>query len=101
MRISCDHLGRPVRTEVLSDDSGPQVSADADDPTVSTMVYDGAGNPVEVLDAEGWSEPLRVQRLEPDGAHDFPRGPCDRVQLRCVRFDWLQPTRLPVLPSSL
>lgn len=53
VRISCDHLGRPVRTEVLSEDSGPQVSADADDPTVSTMVYDGAGNPVQVLDAEG------------------------------------------------
>ena len=53
VRISCDHLGRPVRTEVLPEDSGPQVSADADDPTVSTMVYDGAGNPVQVLDAEG------------------------------------------------
>ena len=100
MRISCDHLGRPVRSEVLSDDSGPQVSADADDPTVSTMVYDGAGNPVEVLDAEGG-----LSRYEYNGSNQMvrmiPRGPCDRVQLRCVRSDWLQPMRLPALRSSL
>ena len=76
VRISCDHLGRPVRTEVLSDDSGPQVSADADDPTVSTMVYDGAGNPVEVLDAEGG-----LSRYEYNGSNQMVRmiSPAGRV----------------------
>ena len=68
VRISCDHLGRPVRTEVLSEDSGPQVSADADDPTVSTMVYDGAGNPVQVLDAEGG-----LSRYEYNGSNQMVR----------------------------
>ncbi|WP_314417076.1 DUF6531 domain-containing protein [Rothia mucilaginosa] len=76
VRISCDHLGRPVRSEVLSDDSGPQVSADADDPTVSTMVYDGAGNPVEVLDAEGG-----LSRYEYNGSNQMVRmiSPAGRV----------------------
>lgn len=76
VRISCDHLGRPVRTEVLSDDSGPQVSADADDPTVSTMVYDGAGNPVQVLDAEGG-----LSRYEYNGSNQMVRmvSPAGRV----------------------
>ena len=76
VRISCDHLGRPVRTEVLSEDSGPQVSADADDPTVSTMVYDGAGNPVEVLDAEGG-----LSRYEYNGSNQMVRmiSPAGRV----------------------
>ncbi|MEZ7669602.1 DUF6531 domain-containing protein [Rothia sp. 27098_8_27] len=68
VRISCDHLGRPVRSEVLSEDSGPQVSADADDPTVSTMVYDGAGNPVQVLDAEGG-----LSRYEYNGSNQMVR----------------------------
>ena len=68
VRISCDHLGRPVRTEVLPEDSGPQVSADADDPTVSTMVYDGAGNPVQVLDAEGG-----LSRYEYNGSNQMVR----------------------------
>lgn len=76
VRISCDHLGRPVRTEVLSEDSGPQVSADADDPTVSTMVYDGAGNPVQVLDAEGG-----LSRYEYNGSNQMVRmiSPAGRV----------------------
>lgn len=76
VRISCDHLGRPVRSEVLSDDSGPQVSADADDPTVSTMVYDGAGNPVQVLDAEGG-----LSRYEYNGSNQMVRmiSPVGRV----------------------
>ena len=76
VRISCDHLGRPVRTEVLPEDSGPQVSADADDPTVSTMVYDGAGNPVEVLDAEGG-----LSRYEYNGSNQMVRmiSPAGRV----------------------
>jgi len=76
VRISCDHLGRPVRSEVLSEDSGPQVSADADDPTVSTMVYDGAGNPVEVLDAEGG-----LSRYEYNGSNQMVRmiSPAGRV----------------------
>ena len=76
VRISCDHLGRPVRTEVLSDDSGPQVSAHADDPTVSTMVYDGAGNPVQVLDAEGG-----LSRYEYNGSNQMVRmiSPAGRV----------------------
>ena len=76
VRISCDHQGRPVRSEVLSDDSGPQVSADADDPTVSTMVYDGAGNPVEVLDAEGG-----LSRYEYNGSNQMVRmiSPAGRV----------------------
>ena len=76
VRISCDHLGRPVRSEVLSDDSGPQVSADADDPTVSTMVYDGAGNPVQVLDAEGG-----LSRYEYNGSNQMVRmiSPAGRV----------------------
>ena len=76
VRISCDHLGRPVRTEVLSEDSGPQVSADADDPTVSTMVYDGVGNPVEVLDAEGG-----LSRYEYNGSNQMVRmiSPAGRV----------------------
>jgi len=76
VRISCDHLGRPVRTEVLSDDSGPQVSADVDDPTVSTMVYDGAGNPVQVLDAEGG-----LSRYEYNGSNQMVRmiSPAGRV----------------------
>ena len=76
VRISCDHLGRPVRSEVLSGDSGPQVSADADDPTVSTMVYDGAGNPVEVLDAEGG-----LSRYEYNGSNQMVRmiSPAGRV----------------------
>ena len=76
VRISCDHLGRPVRSEVLSDDSGPQVSADVDDPTVSTMVYDGAGNPVEVLDAEGG-----LSRYEYNGSNQMVRmiSPAGRV----------------------
>ncbi|WP_239663112.1 DUF6531 domain-containing protein [Rothia mucilaginosa] len=76
VRISCDYLGRPVRSEVLSDDSGPQVSADADDPTVSTMVYDGAGNPVEVLDAEGG-----LSRYEYNGSNQMVRmiSPAGRV----------------------
>ena len=76
VRISCDHLGRPVRSEVLSDDSGPQVGADADDPTVSTMVYDGAGNPVEVLDAEGG-----LSRYEYNGSNQMVRmiSPAGRV----------------------
>ena len=76
VRISCDHLGRPVRTEVLSDDSGPQVSADADDPAVSTMVYDGAGNPVQVLDAEGG-----LSRYEYNGSNQMVRmvSPAGRV----------------------
>ena len=68
VRISCDHLGRPVRSEVLPEDSGPQVSADADDPTVSTMVYDGAGNPVQVLDAEGG-----LSRYEYNGSNQMVR----------------------------
>ena len=68
VRISCDHLGRPVRTEVLPEDSGPQVGADADDPTVSTMVYDGAGNPVQVLDAEGG-----LNRYEYNGSNQMVR----------------------------
>ena len=76
VRISCDHLGRPVRSEVLSEDSGPQVSADADDPTVSTMVYDGAGNPVQVLDAEGG-----LSRYEYNGSNQMVRmiSPAGRV----------------------
>ena len=76
VRISCDHLGRPVRTEVLPEDSGPQVSADADDPTVSTMVYDGAGNPVQVLDAEGG-----LSRYEYNGSNQMVRmiSPAGRV----------------------
>ena len=76
VRISCDHLGRPVRTEVLPEDSGPQVSADADDPTVSTMVYDGAGNPVQVLDAEGG-----LSRYEYNGSNQIVRmiSPAGRV----------------------
>ncbi len=76
VRISCDHLGRPVRTEVLSEDSGPQVSTDADDPTVSTMVYDGAGNPVQVLDAEGG-----LSRYEYNGSNQMVRmiSPAGRV----------------------
>lgn len=76
VRISCDHLGRPVRSEVLSDDSGPQVGADADDPTISTMVYDGAGNPVEVLDAEGG-----LSRYEYNGSNQMVRmiSPAGRV----------------------
>ena len=76
VRISCDHLGRPVRSEVLSEDSGLQVSADADDPTVSTMVYDGAGNPVEVLDAEGG-----LSRYEYNGSNQMVRmvSPAGRV----------------------
>lgn len=76
VRISCDHLGRPVRSEVLSDDSGPQVSADADDPTASTMVYDGAGNPVQVLDAEGG-----LSRYEYNGSNQMVRmiSPAGRV----------------------
>ena len=76
VRISCDHLGRPVRSEVLSEDSGPEVSADADDPTVSTMVYDGAGNPVEVLDAEGG-----LSRYEYNGSNQMVRmiSPAGRV----------------------
>ena len=76
VRISCDHLGRPVRSEVLSEESGPQVSADADDPTVSTMVYDGAGNPVEVLDAEGG-----LSRYEYNGSNQMVRmiSPAGRV----------------------
>ena len=76
VRISCDHLGRPVRTEVLSEDPGPQVSADVDDPTVSTMVYDGAGNPVEVLDAEGG-----LSRYEYNGSNQMVRmiSPAGRV----------------------
>ena len=76
VRISCDHLGRPVRSEVLPEDSGPQVSADADDPTVSTMVYDGAGNPVEVLDAEGG-----LSRYEYNGSNQMVRmiSPAGRV----------------------
>ena len=76
VRISCDHLGRPVRSEVLSDDSGPQVSADADDPAVSTMVYDGAGNPVQVLDAEGG-----LSRYEYNGSNQMVRmvSPAGRV----------------------
>ena len=76
VRISCDHLGRPVRTEVLSEDSGPQVSANADDPTVSTMVYDGAGNPVQVLDAEGG-----LSRYEYNGSNQMVRmvSPAGRV----------------------
>lgn len=76
VRISCDHLGRPVRSEVLSDDSSPQVSADADDPTVSTMVYDGAGNPVQVLDAEGG-----LSRYEYNGSNQMVRmiSPAGRV----------------------
>ena len=76
VRISCDHLGRPVRSEVLSEDSGPQVSADVDDPTVSTMVYDGAGNPVEVLDAEGG-----LSRYEYNGSNQMVRmiSPAGRV----------------------
>ncbi|WP_315294652.1 DUF6531 domain-containing protein [Rothia mucilaginosa] len=76
VRISCDYLGRPVRTEVLSEDSGPQVSADADDPTVSTMVYDGAGNPVQVLDAEGG-----LSRYEYNGSNQMVRmiSPAGRV----------------------
>ena len=68
VRISCDHLGRPVRSEVLPEDSGPQVSADADDSTVSTMVYDGAGNPVQVLDAEGG-----LSRYEYNGSNQMVR----------------------------
>ena len=76
VRISCDHLGRPVRSEVLPEDSGPQVSADADDPTVSTMVYDGAGNPVQVLDAEGG-----LSRYEYNGSNQMVRmiSPAGRV----------------------
>lgn len=76
VRISCDHLGRPVRTEVLPEDSGPQVSADADDPAVSTMVYDGAGNPVQVLDAEGG-----LSRYEYNGSNQMVRmiSPAGRV----------------------
>ena len=76
VRISCDHLGRPVRTEVLPEDPGPQVSADADDPTVSTMVYDGAGNPVQVLDAEGG-----LSRYEYNGSNQMARmvSPAGRV----------------------
>lgn len=76
VRISCDHLGRPVRTEVLPEDSSPQVSADADDPTVSTMVYDGAGNPVQVLDAEGG-----LSRYEHNGSNQMVRmiSPAGRV----------------------
>ena len=76
VRISCDHLGRPVRTEVLSEDSGPQVSADANDPAVSTMVYDGAGNPVQVLDAEGG-----LSRYEYNGSNQMVRmvSPAGRV----------------------
>lgn len=76
VRISCDHLGRPVRTEVLSDNPGPQVGADADDPTVSTMVYDGAGNPVEVLDAEGG-----LSRYDYNGSNQMVRmvSPAGRV----------------------
>lgn len=76
VRISCDHLGRPVRTEVLPEDSGPQVSADADDPTVSTMVYDSAGNPVQVLDAEGG-----LSRYEYNGSNQMVRmiSPAGRV----------------------
>ena len=76
VRISCDHLGRPVRTEVLPEDSGPQVSADTDDPTVSTMVYDGAGNPVQVLDAEGG-----LSRYEYNGSNQMVRmiSPAGRV----------------------
>ena len=76
VRISCDHLGRPVRTEVLPEDSGPQVSAAADDPTVSTMVYDGAGNPVQVLDAEGG-----LSRYEYNGSNQMVRmvSPAGRV----------------------
>lgn len=76
VRISCDHLGRPVRTEVLPEDSGPQVSADTDDPTVSTMVYDGAGNPVQVLDAEGG-----LSRYEYNGSNQIVRmiSPAGRV----------------------
>lgn len=76
VRISCDHLGRPVRSEVLSDDSGPQVGADADDPTVSTMVYDSAGNPVQVLDAEGG-----LSRYEYNGSNQMVRmvSPAGRV----------------------
>jgi rhs family protein len=76
VRISCDHLGRPVRTEVLPEDSSPQVSADADDPTVSTMVYDGAGNPVQVLDAEGG-----LSRYEYNGSNQMVRmiSPAGRV----------------------
>jgi len=76
VRISCDHLGRPVRTEVLPEESGPQVSADADDPTVSTMVYDGAGNPVQVLDAEGG-----LSRYEYNGSNQMVRmiSPAGRV----------------------
>lgn len=76
VRISCDHLGRPVRTEVLPEGSGPQVSADADDPTVSTMVYDGAGNPVQVLDAEGG-----LSRYEYNGSNQMVRmvSPAGRV----------------------
>lgn len=76
VRISCDHLGRPVRSEVLPEDSGPQVSADVDDPTVSTMVYDGAGNPVQVLDAEGG-----LSRYEYNGSNQMVRmiSPAGRV----------------------
>ena len=76
VRISCDHLGRPVRSEVLPEDSGPQVGADADDPTVSTMVYDGAGNPVQVLDAEGG-----LSRYEYNGSNQMVRmvSPAGRV----------------------
>ena len=76
VRISCDHLGRPVRSEVLPEDSGPQVSADADDSTVSTMVYDGAGNPVQVLDAEGG-----LSRYEYNGSNQMVRmiSPAGRV----------------------